>query len=243
MDAVYEKAKALARFAGEVVAETLWPTRCALCDRFGEVLCERCMRALPYLDWWRACKRCGSAYGRVQCATCNPVTLGLIGRESLPFSSCASATMFTAETGHIVRVYKDQGEQRLAATMAALMAHSLPADWDFDRITFVPATLAAYRWRGFDHAELIARQLARMAGSRCVASFERPRTRDQRSLSRAQRFANLSSSFIAHGQVAAGVRFLLVDDVFTTGATLCCATDALIAAGAAEVRCLTFARV
>ncbi|MBO7702431.1 MAG: ComF family protein, partial [Eggerthellaceae bacterium] len=140
-----EIARRAASFAAETAAETLWPTRCAICDRPGSVLCERCAGELPYLDWWRACKRCGSAYGRVQCDTCNPVALARLGRTSLPFASCAGATMFSPEVGHVVRVFKDQGEQRLASAMASCMVRVLPPDWPVDSVTFVPATLSAAR--------------------------------------------------------------------------------------------------
>ena len=69
----------------EAAAETLWPTRCAICDRPGNVLCARCARLLPYVDWWRACRRCGSPFGYVQCDACSSVTLARIGRKRLPY--------------------------------------------------------------------------------------------------------------------------------------------------------------
>lgn len=238
-----KKARTAAAFAAEVISETLWPTRCAVCDAPGQVLCERCAASLPYLDWWRACKRCGSAFGSVQCDTCNPVVLERMGRCELPYAACAGAAMFSPEVGHIVRVYKDQGERRLAAVMAGQMVRALPPDWPVDAITFVPATLAAVRFRGFDHSELLARQVAEALGLSCVRTLARPKTRDQRQLSGKQRVSNLAGRFEALDGSRAPLRVLLVDDVYTTGATMCAATDALKAAGSQEVRCLTFARV
>ena len=243
MDGWKNRLRDAVTFASEAAAETLWPTRCALCDAPGAVLCGGCTSSLPYLDWWRACHRCGSAYGHVQCDACNPVYIGRIGRDTWPFAACASATAFSAETGHIVGVFKDQGEQRLAAAMAACMVRTVPPDWPVDAVTFVPATLAAVRFRGFDHAELLARETARVLDVPHQQLLARPRTRDQRKLTRGQRIANLAGSFRAASDAGCGLRLLLIDDVFTTGATLCAATDALLASGAVEVRCLTFARV
>ena len=238
-----DKVKQAARFAGDVVAETLWPTRCALCDSPGNVLCDSCARVLPFLDWWRACPRCGSAFGRVQCDLCNPIALERIGREALPFLGCASATVFGEGTGRLVRVYKDQGERRLAATLASFMAHVVFPGWDFNAVTFVPASKAAYRHRGFDHCELLARELAFRLRQDCVCSLDRPVTRDQRTLGGRERIANLNAGFKSFSAVAEGGRFLLVDDVLTTGSTLCAATDALLDSGAQKVFCITFARV
>ena len=242
MENTYDKVLRVARFAGEVVAETLWPTRCAICDAPGNVLCDDCARALPFLDWWRACPRCGSAYARVQCDYCNSVMLERIGRSCLPFSSCSSATEFTEETGRLVRVYKDQGEQRLASVLAGFMVRAVSPGWQFEAVTFVPASKAAYRYRGFDHCELLANRVACELGRECISSLCRPNTRDQRALGGRERIENLRVGFKANGSVV-GRSLLLVDDVFTTGSTLCAATDALLEAGAHKVFCLTFARV
>ena len=238
-----ERTRALARFAGEAAAETLWPTRCALCDALGSVLCERCGRGLPYVDRWSCCPRCGAPFGLVQCSECNPVTLARLGRESLPFAAGACTVLFDDSTGRLVRIFKDQGEQRLSEALAACMARALPCGWPFDSLAFVPASRAAVARRGFDHAALLAQALAGLLDTPCTHALAAPRTADQRVLGRAERVENLAGSFSADPAACAGKRFVLIDDVHTTGATLCAATDALLAAGAHEVRVLTFARV
>jgi protein arginine kinase len=43
--------------------------------------------------------------------------------------------------------------------MASAMVRALPPEWPFDAVSFVPSTLAAYRYRGFDHAQLIAQEM------------------------------------------------------------------------------------
>ena len=41
----------IAAEAAEALAETVWPTRCAICDTPGHVLCDSCRAALAYVDW------------------------------------------------------------------------------------------------------------------------------------------------------------------------------------------------
>ena len=245
-DAPMEWERSIARVASvlaEAAAETLWPTRCALCDAPGAVLCESCRFNLPYVDRWRACPRCGSPFGLVQCDACSSVALARLGIDRFPFGACASAVHFSGATGQIVRVFKDQGEQRLAGEMASIMCRMIPSDWDFQAVTFVPSTLSALRYRGYDHGELLGKALAELLGVECVPALDRPRTRDQRKLGAAARIANLSGSFRPKGRGLACESWLLVDDVFTTGATLCAASQALRDAGARQVSCLSFARV
>lgn len=160
-----------------------------------------------------------------------------------PFDACVSAVHFSGATGQIVRVFKDQGEQRLAGDMADIMCRALPPNWNYEAVTFVPATLSAVRYRGYDHAELIGKALASLLGIECVPVLERPRTRDQRKLGAAARIANLAGSFSPKQHALEHDSWLLVDDVFTTGATLCAASQALRSAGARRIGCLSFARV
>lgn len=233
--------------AREVVAEALWPTRCALCDAPGKPLCDGCESQLRYLDQWQACRRCGAPFGRIVCTECNSFALKRLGRASLPYRTCTSATIFTPETGTVIRTFKDSGERELATAIARLMARSIPPDWPIDAIAFVPATRNAVRRRGFDHGLLLAKELARIEGKPFIRALEAPKTIDQRGLSREERIANLAGSFIATEEsrkmALTAPSVLLIDDVYTTGSTLCTAADALLEGGYKEIRCASFARV
>lgn len=232
------------RTALEAAAEALWPTRCAVCDVPGAVLCDSCRANLPYIDWWRACRRCGAPFGRVQCSECNLTLLGAQGRTRPPFDSCASVVTFAGAPALIVRTFKDRGERRLAAELAASMARIAHPLWIDERPTIVgiPATARAVRRRGFDHAELLAREISAMTGLPFAQPLSRPRTADQRGLNRRERAENMAKGFSVLPGASIPERVLLVDDVFTTGATLFAATDALVSAGARKIRCLTYAR-
>ena len=237
--------RAYASAAAEAIAEAIWPTRCAVCGEPESLICEKCLRELPYLDLWRACPRCGAAFGRVQCTECNPVTLLSTGRDRLPFESLTSALHLTKESRAIVTAYKDAGERRLAHEMARIMAEYVSPEERAEAhgIVFVPATAAARARRGFDHAELLAEELARVIGTPVLPLLGRPRALDQRALSRHERIANMSRTIRSTPGASAPETLILIDDVCTTGATLSAACDALAQAGARRIRCLTFARV
>ena len=227
----------------EVFAETLWPTRCAVCDAQGKHLCDTCAQALPYIDLCRACPRCGAPHGLVQCTECNPVTLAASGRERIPLDGMVSAVSLGSDSRRIVTTYKDRGERALCETMAEVMARYIHPDWGRDAtITFVPATTEARRRRGFDHAELLAQATARRLGIEAIELFARPRSRDQRELGRRGRIENMRSRIHLIPGAASPARVIVVDDVCTTGATLFAAADALQASGARAVFGATFAR-
>lgn len=231
--------------AAEAIAETLWPTRCAVCDVPGEVLCERCAQRLAYIDWWRACPRCGAPFGGVQCSECNDVMLAAMGRTTPAFDGSASAVALDDAASRIVRTWKDAGERRLSSAMAAVMAPYVPPAWLAGcppAVVALPATSAARRRRGFDHGEELAREVAARLGLPVVPVLARPRALDQRALARRGRLRNMEGRFQALPGASAPRRALLVDDVCTTGATANAAADALRAAGCEHVYALTFAR-
>ena len=226
-------------FALEAFLETLWPTRCACCDRPGNVICPACMAALEYLDYWNACPRCGASWGRLQCARC------ALGQEDPPLHAtpCLSALRYEGRAATLIRTYKDQGERRLAPVLALIVARVLPPSWTVwaQALTFVTASKQARRRRGFDHMEHICLELAKITGIPCLKLLGEPRTQDQRALGRSGRLLNTVGRFSAVAW-SKSLRVILIDDVMTTGATLFDAKRALEEQGH-ETRLASIARV
>lgn len=239
-----DRARSTLATAAAVALEALWPTRCAVCDNHGQLLCENCRRRLPYIDANLACPRCGAPFGCVVCTECNDESLSLFQLEQFPFDQMASAVVLTDESRRLVTVFKDSGEQLLAKVIAALMAEYLPPAWRSEGtlIAFVPATKRAVTDRGFDHMELIAGELSDMTGIPAAHLLTVGQSHDQRELGRHQRALNMSERFAVREGATVPETVILIDDVATTGATLFAAAATLRAAGAKTLYALTFAR-
>lgn len=223
--------------------DLVFPPRCAGCDHPGTLLCGRCRDVLPLIDPASACPRCGAPVGpgSAPCAECR-------GRE-FAFSAARCAARLEPPASRAIVVLKDGGERRYAGVLAELLA-AASEGWlePHDVLVPVPASPEAVRRRGFDHAADIARSLGRLTGCRVERVLGAHASADQRILGRGERFANRAGAFRLAGSPdladAAGgsTRVVLVDDVFTTGATLDSAARVLLAAGACEVRALAVAR-
>jgi ComF family protein len=179
----------------------------------------------------------------VECSECR-------GRE-LGFVSARAAFAYEGPARKLVTACKFRSLHSLGAEMAelarvafstALMAGPQSAE----AVTCVPVHRDRRLERGFNQAELLARELARQEGLPFVAALERPRQGARQSeLSGAARAANVVGAFALAARavplVAPFKRVVIVDDVYTTGETLSQCSKALRDAGR-EVRAFTFAR-
>ncbi|MBE6469717.1 MAG: ComF family protein [Coriobacteriaceae bacterium] len=225
--------------------EALSPTRCAGCERPGALICDACLRALTLIDPLDSCVRCGAPFGSMLCTECRG--------EGGPCDRVLAGCVFEGPAPRIVRAYKDAGERRLDALIAQLMldtaehaeaeaAERYGGILEADAIVFVPATAEAFRRRGFDHMEEIARELSSLSGIPLVDALVKHGRGDQRALGRSGRLEASKGRYEVVAPIT-GMRILLVDDVITTGATLGAAGGALRGAGASAVDGLALARV
>lgn len=238
---------ALRQFA-EALLELIWPTRCVGCEKLGVLLCDNCEKALPHIDPHEACPRCGAPFGRLVCTECT--TVYEAQPKDMPFTQTCCALEFNELSRNIIIAYKDGGERRLGALLAHMMAQAMHTEWQqwADLLTWIPADEDAVRRRGFDHMAQIAVGIAQRLNMPIAPLLEKRPHEDQRSLGREGRKLNMQKAFSlyegAEERMGVAIRnVVLVDDVFTTGATLSAAAQVLLDGGAAEVRVLTMYRV
>jgi ComF family protein len=169
-----------------------------------------------------------------------------ICRESLVnFDSAYSFGSYEGPLRKLIHLYKYAKIESLALPLSRFLVRAIPLDQRFDAVIAMPMHWRKQWERGFNQAELLARPIAKRYGLRLSNNLRRKRyTRSQAGLTETQRRENLKNSFhVKRAEQIAGKRVLLIDDVFTTGATLRTAAAALKAAGAAHVSALALARV
>ena len=209
------------------------PMRCAGCSGPGELLCARCRgrltRIAPPL-----CDRCGAptAWPVARCAECS-------GRR-LAFATARGAVVYDDTVRQLVAGWKEHGLRRLAELAAEVVVEALERP-DAAVITFVPPDLDRTLRRGHHPAERLARGLGERWQVPVEALLARRRAAPrQRGLTLADRRRNVAGAF--EPRAHAPSRVILVDDVYTSGATAGAGASALRRGGARLVSVITFAR-
>ena len=231
-------------------ADLLAPPRCDVCGELGaDALCEVCTAEFELIEP-PYCERCGRSFdaqakGGPQCAEC---------REAQPHFHLARAVgRHTGKLRQAVLNYKFAGARRLAEPLARLLvdlldqaaARSELAREGIDALLPVPLHERRRNWRGFDQAELLAARMRLHCGLRVLkGALVRERdTTPQVELEAAERAKNVKGAFVVTKPwLVSGRELLLVDDVFTTGATMNECARVLQQAGAAAVYAVTITR-
>lgn len=225
----------------EHLLEFVFPPRCAICgsllplEQEERLLCPDCLAHPPFLSGER-CRLCGREIENdVLCHRC----------RHTDFLFQAGTAAFSYEImREEIAVFKFHGYRREGERLSHLMAEFLRKNhpewitWA-DVLTEVPLHPNKRRFRGFNQAELLCQGLAAETGMEHVPAVLRRHvdTLPQSSLKAEQRRENLKHVFsVAKPEAVEGKQIVLLDDIFTTGATLQECTRTLLRAGAAAVR-------
>ena len=225
-----------------------YPNVCQFCqtnratEREGYV-CSECWTQVRFI---RApfCERCGLPFAgdlttHFECTNCREL--------ELHFSSARSAVVartIVREAIHRFKYSRALWFENFLADLLIREAAPVLREQPWDAIVPVPLHPKKFREREFNQAEILARRLGAATNIRVDTKILRRilATTTQTLLSRELRAANMTGAFAASPGALKGKSFVLVDDVFTTGATTSACAKALRAAGAAEVCVWTVAR-
>jgi ComF family protein len=216
------------------------PPVCVACrepELGGGALCPGCEDGLVALGP-HVCLRCGAPAPAAvnRCREC--------GTRAFAFERAWSAFAYQGTARALVLSLKARGYLKVAGLMASLVAARAPKGLLAGPIVPIPASPARRRREGFDHTLEIARALGHGTGLPVLDCLHRSRAvRPQHGLERRDRLRNARGSIAVRPDVAAVTeRAVLLDDVYTTGATLDAGATALRAAGVHEVSAVSFAR-
>ncbi|MBI2861240.1 MAG: ComF family protein [Chloroflexi bacterium] len=212
-----------------LAVDLVFPSRCLGCQGRGAWLCEPCYHSLPRPKA-PVCRRCGRGQEEHTARSCLP--------KDSPLDRIAAAAHFEGLVREAIHRFKYSRGTYLAQPLARLLREALVGE-DLSGFIVVPVPLHPKRRRdrGYNQAELLARELATTLSLQLVANglVQRRETQEQLGLSGIERWANVRETFACSSQTIVGEKVLLVDDVCSTGATLWACASALKKAGARRV--------
>ena len=224
------------------IASVVYPNdlTCNLCGRevfHKEDFCTDCQKEFTFIEG-SFCSKCGrSNYNPVsECHDCHGWEVDL----------ARSVFEYDGGAAKLIKGLKYDNKRYLAEIFAKYLSYKYVENFFVpDIITYIPMSGARKLKKGYDHAELLATELAKIVDNEVIALLYKKReTESQAGLNAEDRRKNLSGSFaVVDKALVKGKKILIVDDVLTTGATAGEAAKVLKKAGAKSVYLLTVASV
>lgn len=199
-------------------------------------ICGKCLAELPYVGE-HICLSCGMPMDDEgdYCLRCqNNEHFFKLNRAPFEYTGLAIK---------MIHDLKFRGKKYMADPLSAFMADAfLQNSMSADIVTFVPMTDDEVKRRGFNQSELLAAAVAdRLNMAMLPALVKTKDTSEQKALNARDRAKNLEGAFECALSQVKRRNILLIDDIFTTGATSNECARTLLKAGAREVSCLTAA--
>ncbi len=230
------------RHAADALLDLLFPGACLLCSRdlagsaaaAGSMVCPACLAAVQPIRGPR-CSVCGMPLVS-ETGTCTRCR-----QRGFHFEGAQPLFEYAGAVRQLLYLYKFEGRRRLAVLFAEWLAGALADHWPAAAVVPAPGRPRAFRRRGWEHVEEIARQLERRHGVRVARCLARLAGEEQKGLDFAGRSANVRGRILYRGATAPPAEVVLLDDVLTTGATADECARVLRAAGCRRVWLLTLA--
>jgi ComF family protein len=229
----------------------VYPQACAVCaesveSRHDGVVCAACWAGTPVLDQDdTVCWKCGaSSHASVERDRRHLIRCGKCDNDQFTFARACGKYEGALRASILALKREPNVSRRMSAVLCEAQMRA-PID-DAEMIIPVPLHSSRERVRGFNQAAILARELARLNRLpideySVVRSAQTVRHRAGMD-ARARRDSVAGAFVVRRPELIIGRRVLLVDDVFTTGATVSACAEALKEAGASAIYVLTIAR-
>jgi ComF family protein len=199
--------------------QLLFPDRCLLCRRLlkpalARPLCLNCDSSAWPVGVF--CPRCG-AFGHGETPQCG------CRQSDRPLQGLFALSFYEGRWRTLLHDLKYRGRRSLARPLGCWLARELLLQGRFQPQMVVPVPLHRNRERerGFNQSALLARQVAKELSIPFASLLIRKReTESQTKISRRERLLNVRDAFSCPTEIEAGTKILLIDDIFSTGATM-----------------------
>jgi len=234
------------RAAGRLALDALLPPRCLACGETVDApgaLCPTCFGGFNFIAA-PMCRVCGvpletNVHDDLMCGGCI--------KERPDFNQARAVFVYDDASKPIILRFKHGDRTDAAVHLARWMQRAGGSLLDScDVIVPVPLHQWRFLWRTYNQSALLANALSRLSGKPTLANglVRIRRTPSQGGLGRAERRRNVTGAFrVRSPDHVRDKKVLLVDDVYTTGATAEACARALLAAGAAMVDVLILGKV
>lgn len=206
----------------EVLLNSIYPKhiKCIFCGEELEHLnsfdsCENCLKTLPLITK-HFCIRCGAQLENEQVGVCFNCK-----RNNFDFDLARSVFVYKDKVVSLIHRFKFGSGKYLAEPIAYYMFNKLKTlNWNIDIITYVPMFLKREKIRGYNQAKELANEIGKLTQLPVSTIFEKVvDTHEQAKLNAQSRRKNLKDAFRLVSNDFKNKNVLIVDDIFTTGAT------------------------
>jgi len=215
----------------------VFPPSCAGCGKEGEIFCPDCLAAIIPIKQ-PTCRFCSQSLNQAGvCSRCLEL--------DHPYQEVLSYAVYAGNLRSGIHAMKYQNNFWLGKVFSRLIIQLLKdKNWTIDLVMPVPLGEEKQQERGYNQAALLSGPIAKHFGwkhdQRSLVRIKE--NHSQVALTREQRFENVRAAFLAEPSKKNDLNVLLVDDVFTTGATITEASKALKAAGYGNIYAVTLAK-
>ncbi|MBE6616591.1 MAG: ComF family protein [Ruminococcaceae bacterium] len=214
------------------IINLLIPSNCLLCKNAtdGSQLCDECSGKF-IRETFLVCPECSKPASKCTCRAdfTSHTKTEIAGKRFIALTFYKSKKTWSEEriTEGMILSLKDRGA--FADYFATILAREIKslferegvdlAEWI---ITYPPRSVEKYAEKGFDQSEEIARKIAKKLGIKFSPTFNRTNHGNvQKSLSAAERFSNAETSLVPiRERIRKGGKYIVFDDIITTGATI-----------------------